>query len=104
MFEIAVTLRTVFGDRTRLEGIDAAASLGVAGVELYDCEANDLQTITDRCDSTGVDLAATLSHGAGAIVDGGGDAMTKPESRETAISDIERSIKTCTAADVQTSS
>lgn len=96
MFETAVTVPAVFGDRPLLDGIRAAGDLRVDGIEFFDWENNDIEDVVEACDDAGVSLAATLSAGAGSTIeDREAPAMTDPECTDLAIEDVERSIDVC---------
>lgn len=103
MFEIAVSVPAVFGDRSLLDGIRATAELNVDGIEFFDWENNDLDEIVAASDDAGVSIAATLSAGAGSTIeDCEVPALTDPIHADTAIEDIERSIDVCEAVDCPT--
>lgn len=96
MFEIAVNLPAVFGDRSLFEGIAAASDLEVDGIEFFDWESHEIEDIVEACDEAGLSLAATLSAGAGSNIEKSTEsAMTNPDDTEQAIADIRRSIDVC---------
>lgn len=95
MFELSITTRAVFGDRSCIEGIDTVSSLGLDAVEIYDWDAHNPETIQEHCDNAGVNLIATVSIGAGGVIADAGPAMTNPDTEATAIEDIRKSIELC---------
>lgn len=96
MFDLAVTVPAVFGDRPLTDGIATAGDLGADGIEFFDWREHGIEPVATACDDAGVSLAATLSGGAGSnIEDVDAPSMTDPECRERAVNDIERSIDAC---------
>lgn len=96
MFKTSVTVPAVFRDRPLTHGIRTAGEFGVDGIEFFDWENQSLESISTVCEDAGVSVAATLSAGAGSnIEDSDAPAMTNPEDRDQAISDIKRSIDFC---------
>lgn len=96
MFDTAVSVPAVFGDRPLLEGIRVAGDLGIDAVEFFDWETNDIEEVAAVCDEAGVSLAATLSTGAGSVIENRDvAAMTDPDCTEEAIEDVRRSIDVC---------
>lgn len=96
MFDLAVTVPAVFGDRPLTDGIAAAGDLGADGIEFFDWEEHGIESIAAACDDANVSLAATLSAGSGSnIEDADAPAMTDPDCRDQVIGDIERSIDAC---------
>lgn len=92
-FDVGVTVPAVY-DCGLVEGIERAAAAGADAVEFFDWEAVDPSRVRDVAADNDVALAGTLAAGAGSnIGDAEGDAVSYPESHETAVSDVERSIE-----------
>jgi hydroxypyruvate isomerase len=80
------------------EGVRRAAEAGVDGFEFFDLDA-DLDSLVETAEEAGVEIAGTLAAGAGAnIGDPDGDAVSYPDSHDTAVADLERSLEV--AADI----
>lgn len=97
--KVAVTLPTVFPERSLIEAMAAVADLGVDGVEFFDWTNTNLDTLVAARDEHELSFAATLAAGVGSSIEEGSPAMTDPTHRTQAIKDIKQSIETAAALD-----
>lgn len=92
MFDIHVTDWAVFGDSSPVECIERTAAVGADGVELFNWEDTDIETIADAADESDVSVVSTGALGVAANVGHEGPSITNPDHCEEAIADIERSL------------
>jgi hydroxypyruvate isomerase len=95
MVEFAVNASMITDEgATVVEAVDRAADLGVPALEFFDWEGADLSAVRERAAERGVDIAGTLAAGAvGNIDDHDAQAATDPTDHETAVADLERSLR-----------
>ncbi|WP_101294241.1 hydroxypyruvate isomerase family protein [Halegenticoccus soli] len=98
MVRISATLPMALRADSLEAGIERATAIGVDGFEFFRWEEHDAGTVGELCDEHGVEVAATLSAGGGSNIDDfDGPAMTRPESVETVVADVERSLDAAAA-------
>ncbi|HET7325386.1 MAG TPA: TIM barrel protein [Halococcus sp.] len=92
MFDVGITVPAVFGGSV-VEGIERASAAGADGVEFFDWESTDLDSLSTAADEHDVEIYGTLAAGAGrTIMDPDAPALADPNSHDRAVADVERSI------------
>ena len=93
MFNVGITVPAVFGGSI-VEGIERATDAGADGVEFFDWESVDADTLRAAAADHDIEVYGTLAAGAGrTIMDPDALALADPDSHEQAVADIERSIE-----------
>jgi hydroxypyruvate isomerase len=85
---VAVTLPTVYPDDSFADATARAAAAGADGIEFFDWDAADLDTLTRAAAEHDVQIAGTLSAAPGASSEGP-DGMTDPDCADDAVAAIE---------------
>jgi hydroxypyruvate isomerase len=94
MFQFGITApASSFGVDSTVEGIERAAAVGAEGIEFFDLEGADLDTIQAAGEEHDVEVFGSLAVGAGAnIMDEDDPCLVRPEYRDRAVEDVTRSI------------
>lgn len=90
---VSITLPMVFGDDSLVDGVERAAAAGADGIEFFDLDGADAESIAAATADHGVEVASTVAIGGGGNVGHEDDpAMTNPEAADTVVDDLRRSI------------
>jgi hydroxypyruvate isomerase len=102
-FDVGITAPGGTFDCSTVEAAEHVAAVGADGFEFFGWEGTDLDAVQSAADEHGVEAFGTLAAGAGAeIMDPDAPCMVRPEHREQAVADVERSLEAAGEFDAET--